>query len=200
VLHYVENAACIAEGDLVLVDAGADYGLYPGDVTRTWPASGRFSAPQRDVYEIVEAARRAAIAVVKPGARIGEVHMAATRVLVEGLIQIGALSGDADELIANEAHKPFYPHQTSHWLGLDVHDPADYARAGESRLLESGMVFTVEPGLYFRAERDDTPKALAGIGVRIEDDVVVTSEGHEVLTGALPTSAAEVEALIGGRA
>jgi Xaa-Pro aminopeptidase len=199
VLHYVDNAACIGERDLALVDAGADYGLYQADVTRTWPASGRFTDAQRDVYEVVDAARRAALRVVRPGASIGEVHDAATRVLVEGLVELGALKGAPDALIEQEAYKPFYPHQTSHWLGLDVHDPGDYARDGESRRLAPGMVLTVEPGLYFRPEHEATPGALAGIGVRIEDDVVVTAEGHDVLTDALPTAAADVEALVGGR-
>jgi Xaa-Pro aminopeptidase len=199
VLHYVENAATIGERTLVLVDAGADHGLYHGDVTRTWPAGGRFMPGQRDVYEIVDAARLAAIAAVKPGARIAEVHDVATRVLVEGLVALGALTGPVDELIAKEEHKPYYPHQTSHWLGLDVHDPGDYAVEGVSRRLEPGMVLTVEPGLYFRADQPATPVRLGGIGVRIEDDVVVTPHGHEVLTSVLPTSVADVEALIGAR-
>jgi Xaa-Pro aminopeptidase len=199
VLHYVDNSACIGAHDLVLVDAGADYGLYQADVSRTWPAGGRFRGAQRDVYEIVEAARRAAVAAVVPGARIADVHEAATRVLVEGLVSLGALAGPVEELASKEAHKPFYPHQTSHWLGLDVHDPGDYAVDGVSRTLEPGMVFTVEPGLYFRPGREDTPRHLAGIGVRIEDDILVTETGAEVLTRGLPTDADEVEALVGWR-
>jgi Xaa-Pro aminopeptidase len=199
VLHYVENAAMIGERTLVLVDAGADHGLYQGDVTRTYPAGGRFMPEQRDVYEIVDEARRAAVDVVAPGVPVAEVHDTATRVLVRGLVALGALSGDVEELIAKEAHKPFYPHQTSHWLGLDVHDPGDYAKVGTSRLLEPGMVLTVEPGLYFRADQPGTPVRLGAIGVRIEDDLVVTRGGHRVLTSALPTSVGEVEALVGGR-
>ena len=198
VLHYVENSALIGEHDLVLVDAGAEYGLYHGDITRTYPASGRFRAEQREVYEIVEAARRTAIEVVAPGLPVSDVHDAATRVLVDGLVALGVLHGSAAELIETQAHKPFYPHQTSHWLGLDVHDPGDYAKNGLSRKLEPGMVFTVEPGLYFRPDGEGTPERLAGIGVRLEDDVVVTEDGHEVLTRALATSADEVEALVGG--
>ena len=198
VLHYVENSALIGERDLVLVDAGAEHGLYHGDITRTYPASGRFTAEQREVYEIVEAARRKAIEVVAPGVPVGDVHDAATRVLTDGLVALGVLEGSADDLIAKQAHKPFYPHQTSHWLGLDVHDPGDYAKNGVSRKLEPGMVLTVEPGLYFRPDGEGTPHSLAGIGVRIEDDVVVSEDGYEVLTRALPTSAEEVEALVGG--
>ena len=196
VLHYVENASVIARDALVLVDAGAEMGLYNGDVTRTYPASGRLAGAQREVYEIVEAARAAAVAAVKPGCPVAAVHDTATRVLVEGLVALRVLEGDVDELIEAEAHKPFYPHQTSHWLGLDVHDPGDYAKNGVSRDLAPGMVLTVEPGLYFRADRDATPARFAGIGVRIEDDVAVTKDGHEVLTAALPTAAAEVEALV----
>jgi Xaa-Pro aminopeptidase len=198
VLHYRDNASVIAEGSLVLVDAGAEYGLYNGDVTRTFPAGGRFSPEQRDVYEVVDAARRAAIGSIAPGVAVADVHAAATRVLVEGLVTLGVLSGSADELIEREEHKPFYPHQTSHWLGLDVHDAGDYACAGASRALEPGMVLTVEPGLYFGAGRTEGPAGLVGIGVRIEDDVVVTPDGCDVLTAGVPTAAAEVEAAVLG--
>jgi Xaa-Pro aminopeptidase len=196
VLHYVENASTIGKDSLVLVDAGAEVGYYNGDVTRTYPASGRFHGAQRDVYQIVERARAAAVAVVKPGCPVTAVHETATRVLVDGLVALGVLHGDVDALIAAEAHKPFYPHQTSHWLGLDVHDPGDYARRGVSRDFAPGMVLTVEPGLYFRPDHESTPARFAGIGVRIEDDVVVAKGGHEVLTESLPTAMDEVEALV----
>jgi Xaa-Pro aminopeptidase len=196
VLHYVANGGVIRADTLVLVDAGCEYGLYNGDVTRTYPAGGRFTGPQRDVYEIVEAARRTAVGAVSPGASIASIHESATKVLVDGLISLGVLSGHADEIIAANAQKPYFPHQTSHWLGLDVHDPGDYARTGVSRVLEPGMVLTVEPGLYFRPDLSDT-SGLAGIGVRIEDDVVVTADGCIVLTAALPTSIDEIEALVG---
>jgi Xaa-Pro aminopeptidase len=196
VLHYVDNASVIGEDALVLVDAGAEFGLYNGDVTRTYPAGGRFVGAQREVYEIVESARAAAVAAVQPGCPVSGVHDAATRVLVDGLVALGVLAGDVDELIAAEAHKPFYPHQTSHWLGLDVHDPGDYARNGVSRSLEPGMVLTVEPGLYFRPGHEKTPARFAGIGIRIEDDVVVTADGHEALTGSLPTAPDDVAALV----
>ncbi|NIT86331.1 MAG: M24 family metallopeptidase, partial [Gemmatimonadetes bacterium] len=152
------------------------------------------------VYTLVDAARKAAIETVRPGATIGEVHDAAVRTLVEGLIDLRVLSGDAAGLVESEAHKPYYPHQTSHWLGLDVHDPGDYARNGSSRVLEPGMVFSVEPGLYFRPGGvQDEAEAFAGIGVRIEDDVVVTRDGCEVPTRQLATAAADVEALVRDR-
>ena len=198
VLHYVANRSRIGADQLVLVDAGASRGLYAGDVTRTVPVGGRFTAAGRAVYEAVEAARAAGVAVARPGATLSDVHDAATRVLVEFLIAERLLEGEAEERIAAGEHKAFAPHSTSHWLGLDVHDPGDYARAGAARRLEPGMVFTVEPGLYFgpaalaaggaRAER------FAGIGVRIEDDLLVTRDGHENLTAALPTDPDELAA------
>jgi len=197
VLHYVANRDVIRKDQVVLVDAGSEYGLYHGDVTRTYPASGRFTAPQRDVYQVVEAALKAGVAATAPGVTIGSVHDAATRVLTQGLVDLGVLTGSVDEIIEAEKHKPYYPHNTSHWLGLDVHDPGDYAKGGLSRKLEPGMVFTVEPGLYFRPDLEGSG-GLAGIGVRIEDDVVVTPDGCEVLTGGLPTDADEVAALVGG--
>lgn len=199
VLHYVRNADVIGESDVVLVDAGAEVGLYHGDVTRTWPASGAFTGPQRDVYSLVDHARAAAIEAVAPGASIGDVHDRAVRVLTEGLVDLGVLDGDVDDLVEEGAHKAYFPHQTSHWLGLDVHDPGDYAREGAARMLEPGMVFTVEPGLYFRPEAGDDGGAgdFAGVGIRIEDDVLVTEEGREVLTAALPTAVEDVEELAG---
>jgi Xaa-Pro aminopeptidase len=200
VLHYVENRDTISDGALVLIDAGAEAALYNGDITRTYPASGSFSDTQREVYRIVEAARLAAVEQVAPGVTIASVHDAAARVIVDGLVGLGVLSGSTEELLGESAHRPFFPHQTSHWLGLDVHDPGDYAHAGESRVLEPGMVFTIEPGLYFRPGLCDGSAArLSGIGVRIEDDVLVTDEGCEVLTASLPTAEHEVEALVGAR-
>jgi Xaa-Pro aminopeptidase len=199
VLHYVTTRAVIRDDALVLVDAGAEYGLYSGDVTRTYPSGGRFTGPQRDIYEAVEGARRAAVAAVAPGASIADVHDAASRVLVDALIALGVMSGDTAEIIASGRQKPYFPHQTSHWLGLDVHDPGDYVRSGESRILEPGMVLTVEPGLYFGPGVEESG-GFGGIGVRIEDDVLVTSDGNEVLTAALPTALDEVEALVGSSA
>lgn len=198
VLHYVSNDTTIPDGGLVLIDAGAEFGLYHGDVTRTLPASGRFSDEQRAVYEVVDEARRSAIAAVRPGATILDVHDAAARALTQGLLDMGVLSGDLDAAIGDGSFREFFPHQTSHWLGLDVHDPGDYARAGDARVLEPGMVFTVEPGLYFRPVMSEgRAERWSGIGIRIEDDVVVTADGVEVLTSALPTAADEVEGLVG---
>jgi Xaa-Pro aminopeptidase len=199
-LHYVDNKATVGEGDLVLVDAGAEFGLYNGDITRTYPANGRFSEEQRVVYDIVNAARAAAIAAARPGGTFASVHAAAVNVIAEGLVDIGVLQGAVADLIEDGAHKPFFPHQTSHWLGLDVHDPGDYMGGGASRELEAGMVFTVEPGLYFRPSVSTGAAAhFAGIGVRIEDDVLMTEGGIEVLTAGLPNSADEVEQLVVGR-
>ena len=194
VLHYVDNSRRIERGDLVLIDAGASLDLYCGDVTRTLPASGSFTREQRAVYEVVEAARAAAVESVCPGATVADVHARAVEVLTEGLMALGALEGDPAQLIEEKKHETFFPHRTSHWLGLDVHDPGDYAREGKGRVLEPGMVLTVEPGLYFAPGSDATPTRFAGIGVRIEDDVLVTPNGHDVLTSALPTETAEVEA------
>jgi Xaa-Pro aminopeptidase len=200
VLHYVENSRRVGDKDLVLVDAGASKDLYCGDITRTFPASGSFTAEQRAVYEVVDKARAMAVAAVRPGVTVSDVHDVATRVLVDGLVSLGVLDGSSAQLIEEKKHEAFYPHKTSHWLGLDVHDPGDYARAGNARTLEPGMVLTVEPGLYFRAG-EGTPERFAGIGVRVEDDVLVTASGHEVLTSELPTSADDVEAWVrnGGR-
>ena len=198
VLHYVENRCALDGGELVLVDAGAEVGLYNADITRTVPVSGRFTGEQRAVYEVVEAARAAAVAAACPGATIGAVHEAAVTIITAGLVELGVLEGPPEQRAEEEKHKPFYPHQTSHWLGLDVHDPGDYARDGRSRTLEPGMVFTVEPGLYFRPGGDAGAARFEGIGVRIEDDVLVTSTGCDNLTCALPTSAESVAELVAG--
>lgn len=198
VLHYVANRDRVTPDGLVLVDAGAEVDLYNGDVTRTWPASGRFTARQRDVYEIVDAARAAAIGVAAPGATIGAVHEAASEVLAQGLLDLGVLGGTLEDALDASDHRPFFPHQTSHWLGMDVHDPGDYARAGASVVLEVGMVFTVEPGLYFGpGALEHGGDTFAGIGIRIEDDVVITSDGADVLTSDLPTDADAVEEYLG---
>jgi Xaa-Pro aminopeptidase len=198
VLHYVENGRRVEEGDLVLIDAGAEKGLYSGDVTRTVPASGRFSGEQRAVYEVVLEAQRAALETVAPGIPVDRIHRAAVRKLIEGLLGLGVLRGNLDELVSEKAHEPYFPHQTSHWLGLDVHDTGDYVAGGESVLLEPGMVLTVEPGLYL-PRNDDHLAGFAGIGVRTEDDVLVTEEGAEVLSAELPTDPSELEPLVGTR-
>ncbi|MGM0668957.1 MAG: aminopeptidase P N-terminal domain-containing protein [Gemmatimonadota bacterium] len=197
VLHYAANGDRIPEGGLVLLDGGAEKDLYAGDVTRTFPAGGSFRGSQEEVYRVVLEAHRAAIAEIRPGNPVSRVHEAATTTLVRGLTALGILSGREEDLVRERAWEPYFPHQTSHWLGLDVHDVGDYARRGTPTLLEPGMVLTVEPGLYFNPERTEIPEAFRGIGIRIEDDMVVTEDGAENLTEALPTSPEGVAGLVG---
>lgn len=196
-LHYVLNRDVVQTGSLVLVDAGAVWDLYCGDVTRTFPVDGRFTPEQLDVYQVVEAAREAAISQVRPGSTMADVHHAASEVLAEGLQTLGVLAGSPAEIMASDAFKSYYPHQTSHWLGLDVHDVGDYAVDGRSRVLEPGMVLTVEPGLYFSPRDRGMDAPFSGIGIRIEDDVLVTDEGHENLTAELPTAADKLVEMVG---
>lgn len=198
ILHYIENRCAIADGDLVLVDAGCEYDHYTADITRTWPANGRFAPPQRRVYELVLAVQKAAIERVKPGVTLDELHDLCVRQLTQGMIDLGLLTGTVDERIEDKAFRKFYMHGTSHWLGLDVHDVGAYTRDGKPRPLEPGMVITIEPGLYIAADAPDVPAELRGIGVRIEDDVVVTLDGHEVLTAACPKELEAVEAVCRG--
>lgn len=200
VLHYVANSRRLAAGELLLVDAGARYRLYHGDVSRTFPVSGTFSPAQRSMYDAVLAARDAAITAVRPGATIADVHRAAVRVLVEALVEHGLLEGEVDALVEREeGYKPYFPHRTSHWLGLEVHDVGDYAVDDVPRPLRPGMVLTVEPGLYIPADCEAARPELRGVGIRIEDDVLVTETGSEVLTAELPVTAEAVEALVQGR-
>jgi Xaa-Pro aminopeptidase len=195
VLHYVANDAPLRAGELLLIDAGCELDGYASDITRTFPVDGRFSAPQRTVYELVLEAQRAAMAAVRPGAAWNEPHDAAVRVLAQGMLDLKLLSGTLDEVLQKETYKRFYMHRTGHWLGLDVHDAGEYRAAGAWRPLAPGMALTVEPGLYIRAAAD-VPAALANIGVRIEDDVVVTAQGCEVITAEAPKSVADIEALM----
>ncbi len=197
VLHYVANDQPLHAGDLLLIDAAGEYHGYAADITRTFPVNGRFSAPQRDIYEIVLAAQLAAIDAVKPGNTWNTPHDTALRVLTQGLRDLKLLDGDLDGLIEQEAFKPFYMHKTGHWLGRDVHDVGEYKIAGDDgnpdwRALQAGMTLTVEPGLYIRPS-DDVPKIFWNIGIRIEDDVAVTPNGSHVLTAAAPKSIAEIE-------
>ena len=188
-LHYVENDRKIEDGDLVLVDAGCEYEGYASDITRTFPASGHFRPEQEAVYRIVLAAQHAAIAKVRPGGRFQDVHDAAVEVLIDGLFELGLLSGKRKKAVEKGDYTRFYMHRTSHWLGMDVHDRGRYHDAkGEWRLLEPGMVLTVEPGLYIRPDEKKLPASFLGIGVRIEDDVLVTADGHRILTSAAPKS------------
>ena len=195
ILHYTTNDRQLQDTDLLLIDAGAEYDFYCADVTRTFPVGPRFAGRQKAIYELVLAAQLAAIDAVRPGASFDDPHTHAVRTLVEGLLSLGVLSGSADEVIEKESYKPVYMHRTSHWLGMDVHDVGLYKRAGAPRSLEAGMVLTVEPGLYLGAHLDQIDPAWHGIGVRIEDDILVTATGHDVLTAAVPKQVAEIESL-----
>ncbi|MDR0578508.1 MAG: aminopeptidase P N-terminal domain-containing protein [Candidatus Accumulibacter sp.] len=191
VLHYANNDRTLADGDLVLIDAGCELDAYAADITRSFPANGRFSGAQRDVYEIVLAAQAEAVAAIRPGASFDACHAAALRVLARGMVDLGLLAGDVDGLIESEAYKPFYMHRTSHWLGLDVHDAGEYKTGDVWTPLSAGMTLTVEPGLYIRPAAD-VPEHLRGIGIRIEDDALVTADGVEIITHA-PRTIGEIE-------
>lgn len=196
ILHYTENSARLKKGDLLLIDAGAEYDYYAADITRTFPVSGCFSPAQKAVYELVLEAQLAAIAEVRPGNHWNEPHEAAVRVLTEGLVALGLLKGRISTLIKKERYRRFFMHRTGHWLGMDVHDVGDYKVDGEWRVFEPGMALTVEPGLYISADNQEVPKKWWNIGVRIEDDVLVTKEGCEVLSAAVPKTVDEIEALM----
>lgn len=197
ILHYRENNRQVQAGDLVLVDAGCEFNYFASDVTRTWPVSGRFSPEQKAIYEIVLDAQRIAIEHCKPGVPFEGVHQQAVRRLTAGLIDLKLLEGSVDECMENEAYKRFYMHRTGHWIGRDVHDVGRYYHRGTSRALEPGMVTTVEPGIYISPDDAQVPEAFRGIGVRIEDDVLITADGPEVLTSDAPKSVADVEAMVG---
>ena len=196
ILHYVENSMALNDGELLLIDAGAEVECYAADITRTFPVNGSFSKPQRAVYEVVLAAQQAAIARIKPGNHWNDPHDAAVRVLTEGLVELGLLKGKVRQLIKDQDYRRFYMHRTGHWLGMDVHDVGDYKVGGEWRVLEPGMVMTVEPGLYIPAGSKGVAKKWWNIGVRIEDDVLVTAKGCEILTIATPKSIEAIEALM----
>ena len=209
VLHYAAGAAVMQDGDLVLIDAGCEFGGYASDITRTYPANGRFSGPQKTLYEIVLAAQVAAIAAARPGAGFNDGHDAAVRVLAEGMLETGLLNrqkvGSVEDVIANEGYRQFYMHRTGHWLGMDVHDVGDYREAvandvsgtKPSRRLQPGMVLTVEPGIYVRAA-EGVPEQYWNIGIRIEDDVAITEDGCEVLSASAPKTVAEIEGVMRG--
>ena len=193
ILHYVENSDKLNDGEMLLVDAGCEFEGYAADISRTWPINGTYSKAQRTVYDWVLKAQKAAIEAVKPGATWAAPHEAAVKVLTKGLMEMGILKGRLPTLIKNEAYKPWYMHKTGHWLGLDVHDVGDYQVGGQPRVLEPGMVMTVEPALYFALSDTKVAKKWRGINVRIEDDVLVTSKAPEVLTAAVPKSVREIE-------
>jgi Xaa-Pro aminopeptidase len=201
ILHYTHNNAQLREGDLLLIDAGAEYDCYASDVTRTFPVNGRFSAPQRALYQLVLDAQLAAIDKVRPGNHWNDPHEAAVKVLTRGLVRLGILKGKPAELIRNEEYRRFYMHRTGHWLGMDVHDVGDYKVGDEWRVLEPGMVLTVEPGLYIAAGSRGVAKKWWNTGIRIEDDVLVTRQDPVVLTAAAPKSIDEIESVMtAGRA
>lgn len=198
VLHYVRNDATLADGDLLLVDAGAEYRGYAGDITRTFPVNNRFTKPQRDIYELVLQAQEACVAGVRPGVSMDELYDLSVLILTEGLVRLGLLQGEPSKLIEEGAYKKFYMHKLGHYLGADVHDVGLYYADGKARPLEPGMVVTIEPGLYITKDAEDVPDVYRGIGVRIEDDVLVTAEGNRVLTGDVPKRVGEIEELMRG--
>ncbi|EKY3087142.1 Xaa-Pro aminopeptidase [Cronobacter dublinensis] len=194
ILHYTENESQLRDGDLVLIDAGCEYRGYAGDITRTFPVNGKFTPAQRAVYDIVLESLETALRLFRPGTSIQDVTGDVVRVMVKGLIGLGILQGDVEQLVADNAHRPYFMHGLSHWLGLDVHDVGFYG-PDRSRILAPGMVITVEPGLYIAPDAD-VPEAYRGIGIRIEDDVVITETGNENLTASVVKSADDIEALM----
>jgi Xaa-Pro aminopeptidase len=194
ILHYRAGDRVFNDGELLLIDAGCELDYYASDVTRTFPVNGKFSGEQRAIYEVVLRAQTAGIDAVKPGVTLQSLHDGAVRSITEGLLDLGLLEGDVDALIEGKKYEPFYMHRTSHWLGMDVHDVGHYYIDGEHRPLEPGFVLTVEPGIYIATDAEGVDERWRGIGVRIEDDVVVTEGGHEILTGDIPKDVADVEA------
>lgn len=198
ILHYIENNEKLKDGDLVLIDAGCELDCYASDITRTFPVNGKFTEAQAEIYQIVLDAQIAAIEATKPGNHWNHPHEAAVDVIVDGLIELGVLKGTREEVLETESYKQFYMHRTGHWLGLDVHDVGEYKTGGEWRVLEPGMALTVEPGIYIARGSKGVAKKYQGIGVRIEDDVVVTKSGNKVMTEGVPKSISEIETLMAG--
>lgn len=196
ILHYTENNTALKDGDLLLIDAGAEYQMYASDITRTFPVSGKFTKEQKEVYEIVLQANLEAIKEAKPGNKFIDIHNKALRVLTEGMVKLGFLKGDIDTLIQERQYEKFYMHRTGHWLGIDVHDRGKYHINGESRILEPGMVLTVEPGFYIQEGIEGIDPKYIGIGIRIEDDILITEDGNENLSSGLAKTVEEIEALM----
>ncbi|HSE33448.1 MAG TPA: Xaa-Pro aminopeptidase [Pyrinomonadaceae bacterium] len=196
VLHYITNDGQLRDGDLMLVDAGAEYKGYASDITRTYPINGRFTKPQREIYELVLKAQKSCVEMVRPGVTHDQLKQHSIEVLTEGMVQLGLLKGDPEELIKEKKYEQFYMHGLGHMLGIDVHDVGRYYYGQESRALEPGVVMTVEPGIYVSVDTKDTPEQYLGIGVRIEDDVLCTSNGPRVLTTKVPKEVDEIEALM----
>jgi Xaa-Pro aminopeptidase len=193
VLHYRANNRQMHENDLLLIDAGCELDYYASDVTRTFPINGTFTNEQRAIYELVLEAQETGIARTVKGATLDGIHKETIEVITRGLVRLGLLQGDVEKLIETEAYKPFFMHRTSHWLGMDVHDVGAYYVGGKPRVLEPGMVLTVEPGIYIAKDNDKVPPEWRGIGVRIEDDVLVTDSAPENLTAAIPKTVADVQ-------
>ncbi|WP_010321568.1 Xaa-Pro aminopeptidase [Marinobacterium stanieri] len=198
ILHYIDNMDLLQDGDLVLIDAGCELDNYASDITRTFPVNGRFSRHQAELYQLVLDTQLACIDAIRPGVPWNDIHELSVRILTEGLVRLGLLQGEVDTLIEEGAYRRFYMHRVGHWLGMDVHDVGEYKQKGDWRPLEPGMVMTVEPGLYVAPDDESVEPHWRGIGIRIEDDVVVTEQGCEVLTEAVPKQIADIEALMAG--
>ncbi|MEO1271284.1 MAG: M24B family metallopeptidase [Myxococcota bacterium] len=197
ILHYTTNRDPLRDGELVLIDAGCEFQYYASDITRTFPVSGRFNPAQRDLYQAVLEAEEAAIAMCTLGSSWWDVHQATVRMLTQAMIDMKLLQGELDALIEEKAYEPFYMHKTGHWLGMDVHDVGPYYHGANHAKLQAGEVLTIEPGIYISADAEGVPEELLGTGIRIEDDVLTTEEGPVVLTGKVPKSVEEIEALVG---
>jgi Xaa-Pro aminopeptidase len=196
VLHYIANKDVLHDGDLLLIDAGAEYDGYASDITRTFPVNGKFSSEQRELYDVVLAAQSAAIEKARAGAQWQDVHDVAIRVASEGMIELGILGNSLEEELETEGYKQFYVHNTGHWLGLDVHDVGEYTIDGHSRELEPGMVLTIEPGIYIHPEESSVEECWRGVGIRIEDNIAITNDDARILTDGLARTADEIEALM----
>ena len=196
ILHYIENQSALKSGDLVLIDAGCEYQNYAADITRTFPVNGKFSTAQAAIYDVVLAAQTAAINCISPGVTYDQANKATIEVITQGLVELGILSGDVDQLITEGAYREFYMHSVSHWLGMDVHDVGDYKINNQWRVYEAGMLLTIEPGIYIAADNQNVDKKWRGIAVRIEDDILVTKAGREVLTDGVPKQRDQIESLM----
>jgi Xaa-Pro aminopeptidase len=194
-LHYVNNDAPLLDGELLLIDAGGEFEMYAADITRVFPVGKRFTAAQAKVYDVVLRAQKVGIELARPGVPLIDIHNACVLSLTEGMVELGLLRGKPRDLIQSGAYRKYYMHRTSHWLGLDVHDTGDYCEGTASRRLAEGCVITIEPGLYVASDEESAPEEFRGIGIRIEDDVLITASGHEVLTAAVPKERGEIEAL-----
>jgi Xaa-Pro aminopeptidase len=196
ILHYNENNSLMKDGDLLLIDAGAEYNYYASDITRTFPVNGKFSPVQKAIYQVVLKAQLEAIKIAKPGVKFDDIHNLTVRILSEGMLDIGLLKGSLDEVLEKKEYKKFYMHRTSHWLGIDVHDRGLYYIKGKSRKLEKGMVLTIEPGIYIQENVENVPKEFIGIGIRIEDDILITENGNENLSERVPKFIDDIENLM----